>query len=65
MIIVKQGLWMIRFEHDNGSFQRNQNLLFELNLRSLPLDQVLDETMVEILIYKDIYLSRINYINSD
>ena len=48
MIIVKQYMWIIRFEHDNKSFQSNQSLLYELNLRSLPLNQVLDVTKVEI-----------------
>ena len=54
MIIVKQGMWIIRFEHDTGSFQRNQSLLYELNWRHLPLDQTQDVTKVEIPIYKDI-----------
>ena len=48
MIIVKQDMWIIRFEHDNKSFQSNQSLLYELNLRSLPLNQVPDVTKVEI-----------------
>ena len=54
MIIVKQGMWIIKFEYDNGSFQRNLSLLYELNLRSLPLDQVQNITKVVIPIYKDI-----------
>ena len=54
MIIVKQGMWIIRFEHDNGSFQSNQSLLYEFNLRSLPLDQVQDVTNIELPTYKDI-----------
>ena len=40
MIIVRQGMWIIQFEHDNESFQRNQSLLYEFNLKGLPLDQV-------------------------
>ena len=54
MIIVKQGVWIIRFEYDNGSFQSNQSLLYEFNLSSLLLDRVLDITKVEISIYRDI-----------
>ena len=54
MIIVKQGMWIIRFEHDKESFQSNQNLLYESILRSFPLDQAQDVTKVEIPIYKDI-----------
>ena len=37
-----------------GSFQRYQCLLYELNLRSLPLDQAQDVTKVEIPLSKDI-----------
>ena len=33
IIIAKQGMWIIRFEHDNGSFQSNQSLFYEFNLR--------------------------------
>ena len=51
MIIVKQGMWIIRFEHDKESFQSYQSLLYQVNLRSFPLDQVQDITIVEILIY--------------
>ena len=40
MIIVRQGMWIIQFEHDNESFQSNQSLLYEFNLKGLPLDQV-------------------------
>ena len=54
MITIKQGMWIIRFKHDLRSFQSNQMLFYDLNLRSLPLDQVPDLTKVEILIYKDI-----------
>ena len=54
MIIVKQGMWIIRFEHDNGSFQSNQSLLYEFNLRSLPLNQVQDVANIEFLTNKDI-----------
>ena len=54
MITVKQGMWIIRFKHDNRSFQSNQSLFYEFNLRSLPLYQVPDLTKVEILVYKDI-----------
>ena len=39
MILAKQGIWIIRFDHNKESFQRDQNLLYELNLRSLPFDQ--------------------------
>ena len=38
---------------------------YELNLRSLPLDQSQDETKVEIPLYKDIQLLGIMYVNSD
>ena len=41
-------MWIIRFEHNKGSFQSKQSLLYELNLRSLPLDQAQDATKVEI-----------------
>ena len=54
MIIVKQDMWIIRFEHDNKSFQSNQSLLYELNLRSLPCDQLQDVTNIDIPTYKDI-----------
>ena len=54
MIIVKQGMWIIIFEHNNGSFQSNQSFLYEFNLRILPLDQVHDATNIKILTYKDI-----------
>ena len=54
MIIVKQGMWIIRFEHDNRSFQSNQSLLYEINLRSLPLNQVQDVANIEFLTNKDI-----------
>ena len=54
MILIKQGMWIIRFEHDKGSFQIYQNLLYELNLRSFPLDQAQDVTKVELSLYKDI-----------
>ena len=54
MITIKQGMWIIRFKHDLRSFQSHQMLFYDLNLRSLPLDQVPDLTKVEILIYKDI-----------
>ena len=47
-------MWVIRFEHDNRSFQSEQNLLYELNLRSLPLDKVQDITKVQIPLYRDI-----------
>ena len=52
---------IIRFEHDNGSFQSNQSLPYE----NLPLDQVHDVINIEFLKYKDISLSKIKYINSD
>ena len=39
MILVKQGMWIIRNEHGKISFKRDQSLLYELNLRSLPLVQ--------------------------
>ena len=45
---------MIRFEHDNGSFQSNQSLLYEFNLKSVFLDQVQDVTNIEFPTYKDI-----------
>ena len=48
MILAKQGILIIRFEHNKGSFQSKQSLLYELNLRSLPLDQAQDATKVEI-----------------
>ena len=54
MIIVKQGMWIIGFEHDTKSFQRNQSMRYELNLRSFLLDQAQDVTKVKIPIYKDI-----------
>ena len=54
MIIVKQYIWIIRFEHDNKSFQINEGLLYALNLRSLPLDQVQDVNTIEFPIHKDI-----------
>ena len=54
MITSKQGMWIIRFEHDNGSFQSNQSVLYEFNLRSLPFDQVQDVTNIEFSTYKDI-----------
>ena len=38
MITSKQDMWIIRFEHDNGSFQSNQRVLYEFNLRSLSFD---------------------------
>ena len=38
MIRVKQGMWIIKLEHDKESFQSEQSLLYELNLRSLPFD---------------------------
>ena len=47
-------MWIIRFEHDKGSFQSEQSLLYELNLRSLPLDQAQDVTKVGIQLYKNI-----------
>ena len=54
MITSKQGMWIIRFEHDNGSFQSNQSVLYEFNLRSLPFNQVQDVTNIEFSTYKDI-----------
>ena len=54
MITSKQDMWIIRFEHDNGSFQSNQRVLYEFNLRSLPFDQVQDVTNIEFSTYKDI-----------
>ena len=54
MITSKQDMWIIRFEHDNGSFQSNQSVLYEFNLRSLPFDQVQDVTNIEFSTYKDI-----------
>ena len=54
MIIVKQYIWIIRFKHDNKSFQINEGLLYALNLRSLPLDQVQDVNNIEFPIHKDI-----------
>ena len=54
MILVKHDMWIIRFKHDKGSFQSEQSLLYESNLRSLPLDQAQDVTKVEIPLYKDI-----------
>ena len=38
MITCKQGMWIIRFDHDDGSFQSNQSVLYDFNLRSLPFD---------------------------
>ena len=55
-------MWIIRFEHDKGAFQSEQSLLYELNLRSLPLDQAQDVTKVGIPLYKNISLSGIKYI---
>ena len=52
MILVKQGMWIIRFEHDKRSFQRYKS--YELNLRSLPFVQSKNVTIVEIQLYKDI-----------
>ena len=54
MILVKKDMWIIRFEHNKGFFQRDQSLFYELNLRSLPLDQSQRRTMVDFLLYKDI-----------
>ena len=54
MILVKQEMWIIRFEYDKGSFQRYKSLLYELNLKNLHFDQSQDATKVEIPIYKDI-----------
>ena len=54
MITSKQGMWIIRFDHDNGSFQSNQSVLYDFNLRSLPFDQVQDVTNIEFSTYKDI-----------
>ena len=53
MIIAKQGMRIIIFKHDKRSFQRNQNLLCELNLRSSPLDQSQSVVHVEFPLYKD------------
>ena len=54
MILVKQGIWIIGFRHDNRSFQINQNLFYKLNLRSLRLDQSQIKTKVDFPLYKDI-----------
>ena len=54
MILVKQDMWIIRLDHNKGFFQRYQSLLYELNLRSLPLDQSQRRTKVDFSLYKDI-----------
>ena len=54
MILVKQDMWIIRFEHNKGFFQRDQSLFYELNLRSPPLDQSQRRTKVDFSLYKDI-----------
>ena len=54
MITSKQGMWIIRFDHDDGSFQSDQSVLYDFNLRSLPFDQVQDVTNIEFSTYKDI-----------
>ena len=54
MITSKQGMWIIRFDHDDGSFQSNQSVLYDFNLRSLPFDQVQDVTNIEFSTYKNI-----------
>ena len=54
MITSKQGMWIIRFDHDDGSFQSNQSVLYDFKLRSLPFDQVQDVTNIEFSTYKDI-----------
>ena len=40
-------MWIIRFQHDNESFQSNQRLHCELKLKSLPLNQAQDVTNIE------------------
>ena len=53
MILVKQDMWIIRFEHEKGFFRSGQGRLYELNLTSLSLDQAQNVSKIEILPYKD------------
>ena len=65
IILVKQGIWIIRFKHEKWSFQSEKSLFYELNLRSPLFNQAQNVTKIEIPLYKDILLSGIKYVNND